>query len=185
VAFAQLRGPAYRESRFVAALEQTLGGQQVGLAASVLAVAAGEPLVGGASGMELDLRWEIGLGRFAVAARADGALRTRGAEALAAPRGVGLRLRATGAERLLGEVELEEGTRGRAFGLGFLSRLAGPLEVGAAWSSAEPPIRLVVGVSRGPVAFTAGWAWHSTLPATHLAAVSHRPAPAGGAAAAP
>jgi len=171
-AVTQLRAPAYRESRLVAGIERKKGGQTLALAASGLSAAAGEPPSDRRSGIDLDVGWGVDLGPIAFAARALGALRTRGAQELGVPRELDLRLLA-GGPPVLTELALEEGTGGRRIRLGALFRPFGPLEVGAAWSSAEPRIRLLVGLWRGPLALAAGWAWHSVLPPTHLVALSH------------
>jgi hypothetical protein len=172
VAMTQLRAPAYRESRLGAAVERKRNGQRLGLTGSILNVTAGEPPVHRRSGIDLDLAWGIDFGPLAFTARAPGALRTRGAQELGAPRGLGLSLRAEGPS-LTAEFALDEGTAGRRIRLGVGLRPLGPLELGAAWSSAEPRIRLLVGIKQGRLALAAGWAWHSVLPPSQVVSLSH------------
>jgi hypothetical protein len=178
VALAQLGGPAYRESRIGVGFNRAVDDQRLGLVASLLNVTAGDPVVGSRSGLELDLGWEVELSRLALAARATGVLQSRGTQALGAPRRLGLRVRCA-ARRLISELEIEEGSRGRRLRLGILLLPLEPLSVGAAWSSTEPPIRLLVGVRRGSLVLSGGWSWHSSLPPSQLIALSVAPRPRG------
>lgn len=187
VAVAQLGAAAYRESRITGGFERALSGpierrQQIGLAVGVLAVAAGAGAPTRA-GAELDLGWSAALGRLAVSARARSAFQSRGASALRTPRRLSLRLRAT-AQRLLAELELEEGDRGRRLGMGLILSPAAAFWIGAGWSSADPPLRLGVGVGRGALGLAAGWAWHPVLPPSRLVQIS-RATPLKGEQAAP
>jgi hypothetical protein len=70
-------------------------------------------------------------------------------------------------------ITLEEGSRGRRLGIGFSVPFGSGLEVGAAWSSSEPSLRFAAGVARDRLALGAGWAWHSTLPAIRVVALSY------------
>lgn len=172
LAVSQLRTPAYRESRLAAGIEELVGAQRFAFTVNLLSAAAGEPEMGAGSGMEIDLGWSIEMGPIDLAARADGAFRTRGAHELGPPRRVRLGL-GGGGPLLRSEVAFEEGSRGRRLGVGLLVHPLPSLTVGAAWSSDEPPVRLLVAVARRSLALSAGWAWHSTLPPSHVVALSH------------
>lgn len=173
VAISQLRAPAYRESRLAVGVEQSVSGQRFGLNGSFLGVTVGgDEELRSTSGIEGDLGWSLDLKGVRVAARAESVLRTPGAQGLVPPRRLRLRLDA-GGPLVRSEIALEEGSRGRRLGIGISSRPFKNFRMGAAWSSAEPPVRLLVSVSRGALALSAGWAWHSTLPATRLLSLGH------------
>jgi hypothetical protein len=121
--------------------------------------------------VELDLAWEIRLPRLALAARAAGALQSRGARDLGAPEHLSLSARAD-ILGLVAGLELEEGSLGRRLRLGLLIKALDPLDIGAAWSSAGSPVRLAVGLHWGRFIFGSGWAWHPDLPASQTAALS-------------
>ncbi len=183
IAFSQLRAPGYRESRLATGLEQALSGQRLALVLSRLDALIGEePAIAprSRSGSEIDLGWSLASDWLDIAVRSHGAWRTRGAQRLGSPR----RFRAhLGAARSLVRTELvlEEGSSGRRLSLGLKTRPFDAVDLGAAWSSAEPPIRLFVALRRNRFALSAGWAWHSTLPATHVVGLSlgdHAAAPA-------
>jgi len=170
----QLRAEAYRESRLTLGVGRALDRQEFMLAASLLQVAAGEPILGSRTGAALDLGWDLRLGSVAFAARASGVLETSAARALAEPREFGLAVR-TESSPLLAELRVVDGSRGRRLALGLMTELIAPLAIGAGWSSVEPALRLVIELKHGGLALSGGMAWHSDLPPTQLWHVAHAP----------
>lgn len=178
---ALLRADAYRESRLALATGRRLDRQEFALTVSLLQAAAGDPVTSARAGGALDLGWDVDLDRIAFSARASGILESAGALALAAPREFALAVR-TGSSPLEAELEIVEGSRGRRLSLGLWTELLPPLAVGAAWSSAEPALRIVIELRRGTLVLGGGVAWHADLPRTDLLSVAHVPAaPAGDA----
>jgi hypothetical protein len=182
VALVQLRAVAYRESRLSLGLAERLGGQGLQVAASLFGLTAGTGPAPVPFAAALDLGWEVAVEQVVIAARAPGVLRTRGAAALAVPHGTSLAVR-TRTSRVRADLELEEGSRGGRLKLGLVVAPRGGLEVGAAWSSVEPPVRLLLGIDRGGIGVAAGWAWNSVLPPTTLVAIRRTARPGGSPAA--